>query len=83
MLPYRKRQPPRLHGYDYSRKGLYFITLCCLNRQHLFGEVKDNLVILNDFGKIAARAWTETAIIRPNVGIGPFVIMPDHMHCHY
>ena len=29
----------RLKGYDYSSKGLYFITICVQNREHLFGKV--------------------------------------------
>lgn len=33
------RRTVRLKGYDYSLSGLYFITICTHNRQHLFGEI--------------------------------------------
>jgi len=35
--PTRKRN--RLQGYDYSRQGAYFITVCTQNRAELFGHI--------------------------------------------
>jgi putative transposase len=37
------RRSIRLPGYDYSGKGLYFITICCYNRLCLFGEIMDGV----------------------------------------
>ncbi|MHB1277900.1 MAG: hypothetical protein ACYC1Q_05840 [Bacteroidia bacterium] len=37
-----RRVEGRLAGFDYSREALYFLTLCCKDRAHLFGEVIDN-----------------------------------------
>ncbi|WP_241694097.1 hypothetical protein [Capnocytophaga canis] len=48
-----KRRSIRLKGYDYSREGLYFITICCQNREHYFGEIVDGKMQLNEIGKIA------------------------------
>ena len=31
----------RLKGYDYSRDGAYFITICTKNKFRLFGEIKN------------------------------------------
>lgn len=33
------RRSIRLEGYDYAQAGLYFITICCQDRAHLFGEI--------------------------------------------
>ncbi len=33
------RKSIRLKGYDYSQAGLYFITICCENREHRFGNI--------------------------------------------
>src|ERR1019366_1141877 len=33
------RRSIRLKGYDYSQAGLYFITICCKNRECLFGKI--------------------------------------------
>jgi len=35
------RRSMRLKGYDYSKAGLYFITLNCQNRHPLFGIIKN------------------------------------------
>ena len=35
------RRSIRLHGYDYASAGWYFVTICCKNRTHLFGEIRD------------------------------------------
>ena len=32
----------RLPGYDYTRNGAYFITICTKNRQWLFGDIIDD-----------------------------------------
>lgn len=33
------RQSLRLKGYDYSKKGLYFITIVTYDRARIFGEI--------------------------------------------
>jgi len=33
------RRTIRLKGYDYSKAGQYFITICCKNRVCLFGKL--------------------------------------------
>jgi REP element-mobilizing transposase RayT len=74
------RRSIRLKGYDYSQPGLYFITLCTQNRLHLFGEIKNGEMILNEAGKIAKEEWEKTAKIRKNISLGAFIIMPNHFH---
>ena len=34
-----KRKNIRLKNYDYSKEGMYFITICTKNRIKLFGEI--------------------------------------------
>jgi putative transposase len=36
---FHQRQSIRLKGYDYSKAGLYFITICVQNRECLFGKI--------------------------------------------
>ena len=44
-MPYEplrhQRRTIRLKGYDYTRAGAYFVTLCTWNRACLFGDVVD------------------------------------------
>jgi REP element-mobilizing transposase RayT len=34
-----RRKPNRLAGYDYSRNGAYFVTICTKGRVNLFGKI--------------------------------------------
>ena len=35
----QRRKSVRLQGFDYKGNALYFITICCANREKRFGEV--------------------------------------------
>ena len=74
------RRSIRLKNYDYSQKGSYFITIVTQNRKHLFGKIEDGKMILSFVGRIVEEEWLNTIQIRPNVTLGEFIIMPDHMH---
>ena len=74
------RRTIRLKNYDYAQAGLYFITICCQNRAHLFGEIINGEMKLNDHGKIAYEEWKQTEKIRRNCFIHEFIIMPNHIH---
>lgn len=81
MNPYkRNRKSIRLQSYDYKQPGYYFITICTHKKCHIFGEVFNGHMILNHYGVVAKRNWMNTQNIRPNVKLGSFVIMPNHMH---
>ncbi|MDR2968246.1 MAG: hypothetical protein LBV32_01425 [Tannerellaceae bacterium] len=51
------RRSIRLHGYDYSQEGLYFVTICVQNRECLFGEIMDGEMILNEIGRIVKNEY--------------------------
>ena len=74
------RRSIRLKGYYYSQAGAYFITICCHNRECLFGHVADGQMVLSQAGNIAYNEWIKTRELRPNVELDVFVIMPNHMH---
>ena len=74
--PNYHRHSIRLPGYDYSQPGAYFITICTHNRQCLFGEIVDGEIMMNKFGELIKSEWQKTRIIRPNIVIDAFVIMP-------
>ncbi len=78
--PNYHRHSIRLPGYDYSQPGAYFITICTHNRQCLFGEIVDGEIMMNEFGELVKTEWQKTGIIRPNIVIDAFVIMPNHLH---
>lgn len=74
------RRRIRLKGYDYSQAGLYFVTICTQNRECIFGEIKNDVMILNNFGEIIHDEWIKTENIRNDININQFIIMPNHIH---
>jgi REP element-mobilizing transposase RayT len=74
------RKSIRLKGYDYSQAGLYFITICCENRDCLFGKIINGEMVLNDMGKMVECVWYELPQHYPDVQLGQFVVMPNHIH---
>lgn len=71
----------RLEGFDYSSENAYFVTFVTRKRINLFGEIVDEEMVLNDFGKIVLEEWERSAGIRKEIELGEFVIMPNHFHC--
>jgi REP element-mobilizing transposase RayT len=78
---HRNRKSIRLKGYDYSRRGLYFMTICCQNRSRFFGEVKNGKMILNDAGKMIDKWYWELQNKYPDKICREMVVMPNHFHC--
>jgi putative transposase len=76
------RRSIRLQGYDYTQPGAYFVTFCSYQRRHVFGEVVNSEMVLNNAGKIAREEWFKSAELRPYVKLydDEFVIMPNHGH---
>ncbi len=74
------RKSIRLDNHDYSTEGFYFITICCFEKRCLFGEIVNNEMVLNAFGKIAFDEWFKTELLRPNIKMHEFIVMPNHIH---
>jgi putative transposase len=78
---YHNRRSIRLDGYDYSRPGFYFVTICIHDRkQRLFGNVANGKMILNEMGKIAFDTFNQLPERFPNMKPHVFQIMPNHVH---
>jgi putative transposase len=74
------RRSIRLKGYDYSQAGLYFITICTQDKLHLFGEITNDEMILNDAGITIEKWWNKLKNKFPNIELDEFVVMPNHFH---
>lgn len=79
-LAVHHRRSIRLQGYDYSHIGSYFITICTYNHDALFGKIDDGAMQLNEIGQIINLTWLDLANHIQNIELGPFVIMPNHIH---
>src|SRR6266496_138913 len=76
----RHRRSIRLQNYDYTKAGAYFVTLCTVGRQSIFGEVADSEIELSDLGSAVIECWTEIPEHYPSVDVDAFTAMPNHVH---
>jgi putative transposase len=76
----RSRRSLRLRGYDYSRDGAYFVTICAHRRLCKFGRIEQDEVRLSPAGCIVASCWNEIPDHFPDVSLDAWVIMPNHVH---
>jgi len=91
-----QRRSIRLKGYDYSKTGLYFITICTQNHEFLFGEICgavgadlcvcpiENIskkeMVLNDAGRMIEKWYTELENKYPDIRCHEMIIMSNHFH---
>ena len=73
-------QSARAPWWNYANDGAYFITICTFGREHLFGEIQNEQMILSEIGKIAWREWNKSFGIRSELFCDAVVIMPNHIH---
>lgn len=74
------RKSLRLKHYDYRQNGLYFITICCKNRECILGNIVYDTVILTNLGQMVEQCWLKIPEYYPQVKLHHFVIMPNHLH---
>ena len=88
----RQRKKNRLQGYNYSRAGCYFITICARERAELFGEIvhlwntvgRDDpgapSVKLSQYGQIVEKYIRSIQTAYEYAHVDKYVIMPNHIH---
>ena len=85
-MEYPNRKLTRLHDYDYSSAGAYFITICTKDRKCLFWEDvgaiidRPNGTHLSPMGKITAQCVQDIEEHYPAIHVDHYVIMPNHIH---
>ena len=85
------RRSIRLDGFDYSKNGYYFVTVCVQNRENLFGDIIENKgwaqdppvhsarMILSEIGENIEKIILNY-FDNENFKLDEFVLMPDHFH---
>ncbi len=56
------------------------MTKKCHQSQHLFGEIVDGEMRLNELGNIGWWQWVKSEYLRKEIFLDEFVIMPNHFH---
>jgi putative transposase len=77
---YPQRRNIRLHNYDYTHCGAYFVTICTHDNKSLFGNLIDSTMRLNPCGKIVDSVWKDIPLHYPEVKNNVFITMPNHVH---
>lgn len=75
-----KNKTLRYNDYNYSNNGFYFITICIKDRRHVFGEIENGKMIINNIGIIAKNIWQNLNKNRKNILLHTFVVTPNHIH---
>lgn len=70
----------RKRNVDYSLPGYYFVTVITKNRIRYLGNIRDHTMILSAAGEVVWECWHAIPSHYPNVKLGAFIIMPDHLH---
>ena len=87
------RRSIRLPGFDYSKDGAYFITICTRNRECILTEIDVGAELASalgpsacgpesytEAGKMVERTWQSLSKRYMHVWTDEYVIMPNHVH---
>lgn len=70
----------RLQNWNYGWNGKYFVTIVTKNREHYFGKILNETMVLNKLGEITDECWRDIPKHFPFVILDEFCIMPNHIH---
>lgn len=86
-MEWNKRKPNRLTGYDYSKNGAYFITICVKDKRELFWNSVGTPTAhpqaaerLSEYGIAVDKAINNIPNHYPCVSVDKYVVMPNHIH---
>ena len=77
LLPSRKKN--RLEPFLY-KEGYFFVTINVDHHESVFGEIVDEEMDLNQYGKIVEECWCDLPKHYRNCELADFIIMPNHIH---
>jgi len=77
---YPIRKPLRLAEYDYSRAGLYFVTIRSHRGTCLFGSIGNGEMHLSCAGAIVVKCWLDIPMHYSAITPDCYVVMPNHVH---
>jgi len=73
------RRSVRLPQFLY-RGAAYFITICAFEQHCVFGRIEGEQTILSPLGRIVDDEWKRTALVRPEIRLDEWSVMPNHVH---
>lgn len=76
----QRRNSLRLRGFDYSRCGAYFVTMCTKDRELLLRTIENEMMRLTEAGEIVSACWKQIPEHFSSAKLDEFMVMPDHVH---
>ena len=65
---------------EFSKSGIFFVTINCKNLEFRFGHISKKKMRLNEVGLIAQQEWLNLEIRFMDIRLHRFQIMPNHIH---
>jgi len=81
-----ERKHPRLHDYDYSQPGYYYVTICTQDKLPVLSTIQTDqgtataIVELSEKGKIVEKQLLALQERFETARIDKYIIMPTHIH---
>ena len=70
----------RHQDWNYSSPWWYYLTINTKDHVKCFGTVINEIMELNEMGKIADQYWNETPFHFQKIELDYYIIMPNHIH---
>lgn len=79
MMPNTQKNP-KTYFKDFEGNSMFFVTIVCKYRKPILSRIVNHEIQLTEFGQIVENSWNDQSEIHPQVEIGKYVLMPDHLH---
>ncbi|MFH2138527.1 MAG: transposase [Candidatus Omnitrophota bacterium] len=80
MVKFYTRKNNRLKHCDYTLNGYYYVTICTDGRKEWLGNVINDQIQINLYGRICQQTWLDLPTHYNNLSIDTFILMPNHIH---
>ena len=76
---YAERKSPRAVFHNYSG-GSYFVTICTKDKEHYFGKIVENEMLMSKIGVYCQTQIDELPLHYKYAEVPIYVVMPNHIH---
>ncbi|MBQ3009114.1 MAG: hypothetical protein IJD80_05945 [Oscillospiraceae bacterium] len=77
---FAERKKLRLKNYSYDSHGVYFITVCTVEKRHILGKIVGGDAFIAPHIELSEYGSVVEKYIKSIKGIDVFTIMPNHIH---
>jgi putative transposase len=77
-MEFATRKLNRLKNFNYSEKGIYFVTVDIISTSQWLSRIEGGILHLLPFGEIIKKTWEDTPNHYQSCLLDEYIIMPDH-----